>query len=149
MLTSSWGHSNHLGNLASKVLKMQTLDLPEGISELKSLAVVDIGGLQVSSGRRRGRPFLARTLVEADTEEGGRMSLSDPVLALYRWSGLRRESVRLRPPMGAWALSIGSPQWKSVAGLEAKSGAGIGWEARVYFDLLRDCFFFPRTCVSG
>lgn len=54
MLTSSWGHSNHLGNLALKVLKMHTLDLLEGISELKSLAVVDIGGLQVSSGRRQG-----------------------------------------------------------------------------------------------
>lgn len=48
---------------------MQGLDLPEGISELRSLAVVDIGGLQVSSGRRQGQAIPEpHILVEADTE---------------------------------------------------------------------------------
>lgn len=57
------------GKLGLKSSEMQSLDLPEGISELRSLAVVDIGGLQVSSGRRQGQAIPEpRILVEADTE---------------------------------------------------------------------------------
>lgn len=57
------------GQLGLKSSEMQTLHLSEGISEVKSLAVIDIGGLQVSSGTRQGQAIPEpHILVEADIE---------------------------------------------------------------------------------